>query len=56
MSDLKTQIGELRATIHVTRKDTGNVDTYEIVGKTTPEQHEQIMQQLNEENDNGSHT
>jgi hypothetical protein len=43
MSDLKGATGELRATIHITRKATGKVETYELVGRTTPEQHEQMM-------------
>lgn len=43
MSDLKGQGGELRATIHITRKATGITETVELVGRTTPEQHEQIM-------------
>jgi len=38
MSNIKAKEGELRATIHVTRKATGKVDTYELVGKCTPEQ------------------
>ena len=41
-SDLKGTGGELRATVHITRKDTGEVETYEVVGHTTPEQHVQI--------------
>jgi hypothetical protein len=43
MSNLSGQGGELRATVHITRKATGKVETYELVGRTTPEQHEQIM-------------
>lgn len=43
MSELKGDGGELRATIHVTRKATGKVETFEITARTTPEQHEQIM-------------
>ena len=34
--------GELRATVQVTRGETGIVETYEVVGRTTPEQHAQI--------------
>lgn len=45
MSELTGQGGELRATIQVTRKATGKVETYELVGRTTLEQHEQIMAQ-----------
>ena len=37
MSELKGQPGELRATIHITRKATGKVETYELVGQVSPE-------------------
>ena len=40
-SDLSGQGGELRATINIKRQ-TGEVETYEVVGHTTPEQHVQI--------------
>lgn len=53
MSDLKGQTGELRATIQVTRKATGKVETFELVGRTTPAQHEQMIQELNKEDDDG---
>lgn len=53
MSDIKGQTGELRATIQITRKATGKIETFELVGRTTPEQHEQIMQDLNKEDDHG---
>lgn len=43
MSDLKGAGGEFRATIHITRAATGKVETYELVGRTTPEQHEKIV-------------
>lgn len=43
MSDLNGQTGELRAVITVTRKATGKVETYELVGRTTPEQHSAIV-------------
>lgn len=43
MRELKGQGGELRATIQITRKATGKVETYELVGRTTPEQHAAIM-------------
>ena len=43
MSELKGQSGELHATIQITRKATGKVETFELVGRTTPEQHEAIM-------------
>lgn len=35
--------GELRATVQVTRGETGIVETYEIVGQTTPEEHARIV-------------
>lgn len=42
--DIQGQIGELTFTIEVKRKDTGKVDTFELVGKVIN----------TEENDNGS--
>lgn len=39
MSDIKGPRGELRATLHITRKATGKTETVEIVGHTDPEQH-----------------
>ena len=42
MSELSGTGGELRATVHITRAETGKVETYEVVGRTTPEQHAQI--------------
>jgi hypothetical protein len=44
--------GELRATIEVTRKETGLVETYEIIGHPDPE----TLKKLIEETKNGSHT
>ena len=41
MNNLQGAGGELRATINITRQ-TGHVETYEVVGHTTPEQHAQI--------------
>lgn len=38
MSDLKVKPSEMRATIQITRKATGKVDTYEIVGSSDPDQ------------------
>lgn len=32
MTDLTGQVGELRFVIEVTRKDTGAVETYEMIG------------------------
>lgn len=35
MPDLTGQVGELRLTIDITRADTGEVETYELVGVVT---------------------
>lgn len=43
MSGLTAQPGELRATIHITRKETGKVDTVELVGHPDPEKLKQIL-------------
>jgi len=43
MSDLQGNGGELRATIHIKRKATGKIETFELVGRTTPEEHERIV-------------
>jgi hypothetical protein len=47
MNDLKGPGGELRMTISITRKATGKTETVELVGKTTPEQHQQIVENFN---------
>lgn len=36
MAELKSGEGELKAVIHVTRKETGLVETYEVTGKVNP--------------------
>jgi hypothetical protein len=53
--------GELRATVQITRKATGKVETVDLVSRTTPEQHDQIMRDEKmknflgiKENDDGS--
>ncbi len=46
MSDLKGAGGQLRATIQVTRKATGKVETYHLVGNTSPEEHARIMEDI----------
>ena len=38
MPDLKGGLGELRFTIEVKRKDTGKVETYDMIGKVMPEE------------------
>lgn len=43
MSDLKPIPGELRATIHITRKATGKTETFELVGHSDPEKLAAIM-------------
>jgi len=42
MSNLGGAAGELRGTVTITRKATGAVETYQIVGRVTPEQAKQI--------------
>jgi hypothetical protein len=38
MIELKGREGELKAVIHVTRKETGKTETYEIVGRVDHEE------------------
>lgn len=38
MPDLKGGLGELRFTIEVKRKDTGKVETYDMIGKVVSEE------------------
>jgi len=33
MAELKAREGELKAVIHVTRKETGKTETYQVVGR-----------------------
>lgn len=42
MPDLVGPPGEVRMTVTITRAATGKVETYEVVGKVTPEQLEQL--------------
>lgn len=42
MSNLTGQAGELRMSIEITRKETGKVETYELVGTATKEQAEEL--------------
>ncbi len=42
MSNLKGQEGEVRFTVTVKRADTGKEDTYEMVGKVTADEAEQL--------------
>ena len=51
MSELKGPPGELRMTVTITRKDTGKVETVELVGHAVPE-----PKQEEKEPQNGSNT
>jgi hypothetical protein len=53
MANLNGQSGELRFTIEIKRKDTGRVETVELVGKITADeaQHLGLLEDLND----GSH-
>ena len=55
LNNLAGQAGELRMTLQITRKATGKTETVELVSRTTPEQHTQIMKELNKGNDDGCH-
>jgi len=44
MTQLAGAAGELRGTVTITRKATGAVETYEIVGRVSPEQAKQLEQ------------
>ena len=43
MSDLTGQAGELRMSIEVTRKETGKVETFEMIGFTDEEKLKQLQ-------------
>jgi hypothetical protein len=55
MANLQAQLGELRATIHITRKETGKVETVELVGHSDPEKLKEILDKQ-KENQDGSHS
>lgn len=42
MSELTGQVGELRMSVQITRKETGAVENYEVVGSATKEQAEAL--------------
>lgn len=42
MADLSGQAGEIKMTVHITRKETGRVEEYQLVGKVTGEQLEEL--------------
>lgn len=44
MSNLKPVPGELRATVHITRKETGITETHEVVGHADPKVLAQIQE------------
>ena len=53
MSALSGQLGELKMTIQITRKETGKVEEVELTSSITdPKTHEQLLKEL----PNGSHT
>ena len=43
MTELKGDVGELAFTVQVTRKETGKVEEYRLVGKITDEQLKEIQ-------------
>ena len=52
--NLQGQPGELRMTIEIKRKETGKVETVEIVGHADPEKLKQILE--NEHGSNAQHS
>lgn len=46
--NLQGQRGELRMTIEIKRKETGKVETFELVGHADPEQLQQILEKEHE--------
>lgn len=54
MSELKAEGGILRATISITRKATGKVETFQLVGCTDPEKLPALLEQVNKEQEDGS--
>jgi len=49
MIELKPKEGELKAVIHVTRKDSGKVETYEVTGKVNHEELQALINKQSEE-------
>ena len=43
MADLQGNVGELKLTVQVTRKETGKVEEIELVGFVNPEQLKQLQ-------------
>ena len=52
--NLQGQPGELRMTIEIKRKETGKVETFELVGHADPEQLQQILEK--EHGSNAQHS
>ena len=53
-NDLRGQPGELRMTVQVMRKETGKVETYELMGRATPEQDAALKEITKEVPDGGN--
>ncbi len=52
MSELKGQLGELKMTVQITRKDTGKVDEVELTSRINDQEtHEKLLKEYG----NGSH-
>lgn len=56
MADLKANVGELHFKVQVTRKETGKVEEYDLIGKVTHEQAEQLGLIETKEKENGSNS
>lgn len=54
MADLAGQMGELRFKVQITRKDTGKVEEYDLVGKITADEAAQLGITPSQEQTNGS--
>ncbi len=51
MSELQARPGEMRATIQVTRKATGKVETFELIGHPDPDVLKEILTKQQEKHD-----
>lgn len=54
MADLAGQMGELHFKVQITRKDTGKVEEYDLVGKITADEAEQLGIVTSQEQSSGS--
>jgi hypothetical protein len=43
MAEIKGGVGEVRATVHIKRHKTGEVETHELVGKVTQEERQALQ-------------